>query len=320
MRITTLKNLIGLMLGLSLAFTSDAAGQGPGEMLAYDTCQSEYWLTGGDGGGNLICSVFLMTLDGSTNVAIGDGLDPAFSADGSRLAFGGSSQPGIFVLNLSDWSLVKLISGGQSPAWSPDGTKLAFAGTELYVMDADGSNVTALTNNIGFRGQPAWSPDGGTIAFDCEVEIGNRDICSINADGTGFVRLTSDPAWESGAVFSPDGFMIAGNGFQFAWSPDGTLAASVLPFEGACQADGYICPDYITITDMDGETTFIARGNRPSLAVAVHPVGWFVSRGCNGLTCTFDGSASWGGTGGVVTYAWTFGDGTSATGPTPSRS
>jgi subtilisin family serine protease len=40
---------------------------------------------------------------------------------------------------------------------------------------------------------------------------------------------------------------------------------------------------------------------------------------CANLTCTFDGSASTDSDGFVTSYAWTFGDGTSAAGPTPPR-
>ena len=69
--------------------------------------------------------------------------------------------------------------------------------------------VLQLTNNTGFVGQPSWSPDGGTIAFNCVLEGGNYDICSINADGMGLIRLTSHPAMDFGATFSPDGETIA---------------------------------------------------------------------------------------------------------------
>ena len=52
-----------------------------------------------------------------------------------------------------------------APAWSPDGTKIAFASSrdgssnlEIYVMDADGDNQTNLTNNAATDTNPAWSP------------------------------------------------------------------------------------------------------------------------------------------------------------------
>ena len=130
------------------------------------------------------------------------------------------------------------------------------------------------------------------------------------------------PPTHSGTVMNPDGTGVrpVAGGSQPAWSPDGTRIAYVLPFEGVCEADGRICPDFIVITNVAGtERWFIARGNHPALAPAVQPVAVFVSPSCNGLTCAFDGSGSWGGIGGIASYSWNFGDGTTDTGPTPSH-
>ena len=184
------------------AFPGQVATQGPVEMIANDLCGFDY-------NGDYSCNVNLVAVDRSKSAFIADAIDAAWSPDGSRIAFVRYSQGGLFVLNLNNWSIAAVHNGGESPAWSPDGTKLAFSAGELFVMSADGSNVVQLTNNVGFRGQPAWSSDGQTIAFDCEVESGNRDICTINNAGLGFMRLTSHTAWDSGATFSPDGLTIA---------------------------------------------------------------------------------------------------------------
>ena len=323
------------------AFPRQAASQGPVEMIAYDFCGFDY-------NGDYICNVNLMAVDGSKSAFIANAFDPVWSPDGSRIAFAQYGQPGLFVLNLNNWSLTSVHSGGESPAWSPDGTKLSFSAGELFLMSADGSHVVQLTNNVGFRGQPAWSSDGQTIAFDCEVESGNRDICSINTAGLGFMRLTSDPAWDSEATFSPDGSAIAfvttrygflqiaimnldGTGispvgagiygFQPTWSPDSTRIAFIQPYSGSCfEADLRNCPDTVFIMNRDGgERQSIGSGNRPTWATSVNPVAWFAPQACNGLDCAFNGSGSWGGNRTIESYTWDFGDGMSGSGATVSH-
>src|SRR6266508_4573349 len=59
-----------------------------------------------------------------------------------------------------------LVVAGYTPAWSPDGTKLAFTGDDgktdgLYVMNADGTGFRWLAEGS----RPVWSPDGSRILF-----------------------------------------------------------------------------------------------------------------------------------------------------------
>lgn len=48
----------------------------------------------------------------------------------------------------------------------------------LHVVNADGAGRRQVTTGTAFRGFPTCSPDR-RLAFQCEVETGNFDICSM---------------------------------------------------------------------------------------------------------------------------------------------
>jgi Tol biopolymer transport system component len=88
------------------------------------------------------------------------------------------------------------------PAWSPDGSKIAFAGLrdDVFLMNPDGSGAERVTRGPGFNEQPAWSPDGTRIVFistrgsavDCG-ELCSPELFIMNADGTDVVRVFDAP-------------------------------------------------------------------------------------------------------------------------------
>ena len=94
-----------------------------------------------------------------------------------------------------------------APAWSPDGTRIAyinspgdfsFAQGSLYVVDADGSHRMSLTPN-DVATDPTWSPDGTRIAYTGFIS-GEPHVYVANADGSGRQDITpgrpsARPTW-----------------------------------------------------------------------------------------------------------------------------
>jgi Tol biopolymer transport system component len=160
--------------------------------------------------------------------------DPAFSPDGTRIAFArfiGQSGFEIWVMDVDGRHAVRLTTApgdDEQPTWSPDGTRIAFSsqrdggkgyrggGTgRIYVMGADGSGQTALSTATLDR-DPTWAPDGTRIAFVSE-RTGDSEVFVMNADGTGVVQITADevnqldPDWQpTGVVLPPDPCTIRG--------------------------------------------------------------------------------------------------------------
>jgi Tol biopolymer transport system component len=93
------------------------------------------------------------------------------------------------------------------PAWSPDGSRIAFhtnrdGNFDIYVMNADGSNPVNLTKHAAQDFNPAWSPDGSKIAFETDRD-GNFEIYVMTADGTYLVRVTNYPATDAFPAWRP---------------------------------------------------------------------------------------------------------------------
>jgi Tol biopolymer transport system component len=182
--------------------------------------------------------IYTMNADGSnptrlTNNQTFDSL-PAFSPDGTKIAFVRENDPtfedlNIYVMNAdgsrqTDLNKPDLDSKDESPSFSPDGTKIVFAShvyavesfSDIYVMKADGSGRTNLSNYPASADfDPVFSPDGTRIAFvsmrdDADpFSFFGGEIYVMKADGSGQTNITNNAAGDRSPDWSPDGNKIA---------------------------------------------------------------------------------------------------------------
>lgn len=148
---------------------------------------------------------------------------PAWSADGSRIAFtairNGKSR--VYVRDSEGKNEVCLTPDNsvaedyESPAWSPDGKSIAFCGwpdgrksSQIFVMGSDGNDKRKLTSSDGYNWCPCWSADGRRIVFETTRD-GNREVYTMDADGSNPMNLSRNPRTDHQPACSPDGKKIA---------------------------------------------------------------------------------------------------------------
>lgn len=162
-------------------------------------------------------AVWVMNADGSQKMKLTGDLPatetagaPAWSADGSRIAFitTWSGDPGwgstLWIMNADGSGKRRLIAAGEAgdrdPTWSPDGSSIAFIraygdDTDITIVSVDSGELVRLSLP-GQQEGPAWSPDGRHIAYWRHVGFeASAAIYTVRANGTNVRLHTLLPAW-----------------------------------------------------------------------------------------------------------------------------
>jgi TolB protein len=173
----------------------------------------------------------------------GSNQSPAWSADGSKLAFS-SSRSGdseIWVSDASGANLRKLTSfkgPDVAPTWNPKtNAQLAWVSgrtglPQIYTMDLDGANVQRMTDG-GYAISPSWSPSGQFLTFSWNRKYGpgapgGQDIYVMDIASKRWLQLTHEAGSNDFPSWAPDGrhivFERAIGGHAQIWSmlADGT--------------------------------------------------------------------------------------------------
>jgi TolB protein len=173
----------------------------------------------------------------------GGNYSPAWSSDGTKIAFSSSMGTGaseIFIADASGAGPRRLTNGRSdvSPVFNPrTNAQIAFVSgrtglPQIYMMDADGSNVQRVTDQ-GYAVSPSWSPNGLLLAFSWVRHygpgvLGGADIYVMDVASRQIIQLTHDGGRNDFPSWSPDGrhvvFQSNRSGTEQIWSvlADGT--------------------------------------------------------------------------------------------------
>jgi TolB protein len=112
---------------------------------------------------------------------------------------------------------------GWDPSWSPDGSRILFASdragdVQLFIIGADGAGLTQITQLQDLRGRNAWSPDGLSLATYAG-DSWTREVILMGTDGADPHPVTSGGN-NLAPSFSPDGAWIAYTSYRDRYQDD----------------------------------------------------------------------------------------------------
>ncbi len=249
------------LAALLIAGCGSSKPKGPADLLFVSPRDGDYAIFGANAKGGQVRRLVEEKGDPSTPSGLFFQLEPAWSPDGSQIAYvskrDGASH--VFVMQDDGSGNRRLTNGSKEddhPAWSPDSTTIVFAREgALFTVPAGGGQARRIGRGLGNAANPAWSRDG-KIAYDYrQPGYSIRELWVMNADGSGIRRLTKLRQVSTLPAWSPDGKRVAfqsnlrgahyeiytirrdGTGLRRqtrsgndtispAWSPDGRLTFS----------------------------------------------------------------------------------------------
>ncbi len=291
--------------GMNLYIDGLPVGSNP---LTTPAVYTGYWRVGGDKTWNSTSSYFNGTID---EAAVYPTVLSAARVQ-AHFAAGGGLLPNVLPTAAFTSTATKLaLTVDGSTSTDSDGTISSYAWNFGDGGTGSGANASHTYGTAGSYLVTLTVTDnrGGTAVKSAPV--------SVVANVAPTAAFTATPTFLSAAFDASGSTDSDGTVASYAWDfGDSSTGSGVTASHSYAVAGTY--PVTLTVTDNDGSTSVLTRSVAVSTAPNAAPTAAFTSTPTH-LSVAFDGTGSTDSNGTVAGYAWDFGDGNTAIGPTPTN-
>lgn len=216
---------VGIVVLAAAATAAPAGATMPGRngLIAYTV------ITGTNPNGPTTFGIYTISPSGGTpKLLISNAKQPAWSPDGSKIAFSrpSTTQTGhtdVWIASANGSGAKKVIANASQPTWSPSGRQLAYVYNfgSAFVASSTGKRPHSIANGSMLTGVDAldWGPNG-LIAYTIDDEMAVNEyvkIYTVSSSGRNPTLLASNS-------FPGPSSSVAG--FPLSWNPQGPSLAT----------------------------------------------------------------------------------------------